>query len=175
MNIDKDIERCKELIKTEHSNWIGMSNQDAIENVLLRLEGLEKIFNLIDESAVRIDNTPITSTLEVDLNKLFTPLGFLDNETLVNIKLKNTTRYKVDLDSNKSELETWKKIAEKLAERFAKTSDYSYEGNNFYYCGAIEDTCKISEVSIPNEVCKQCIIDWARNEVQNGNNSSCSN
>ena len=33
-NIDKDIERCKELIKTEHSNWIGMSNQDAISNVL---------------------------------------------------------------------------------------------------------------------------------------------
>ena len=100
MNIDKDINRCKELIKTEHSNWIGMSNQDAISNVLI-------------------------------------------------------------------DRETWKKIAEKLAERLAKTSDYSYEGNNFYYCEAIEDTCKISEVSIPNEVCKQCIIDWARNEVEN--------
>ena len=42
MNIDKDIERCKELIKTEHSNWIGMSNQDAIENVLSELEKKDK-------------------------------------------------------------------------------------------------------------------------------------
>ena len=38
MNIDKDIERCKELIKTEHSNWIGLTNQEAIENVLSELE-----------------------------------------------------------------------------------------------------------------------------------------
>ena len=41
-NIDKDIERCKELIKTEHSNWIGMSNQDAISNVLSELEELRE-------------------------------------------------------------------------------------------------------------------------------------
>ena len=38
MNIDKDIERCKELIKEEHSNWIGLTNQEAIENVLSELE-----------------------------------------------------------------------------------------------------------------------------------------
>ena len=90
MNIDKDIKRCKELIKTEHSNWIGMTNQDAISNVL-------------------------------------------------------------------SDRETWKKIAEKLADKLVE----------------IEDGCK----HIPSEICnkysngrcKQCIIDWARKEVQNGN------
>lgn len=45
MNIDKDIGRCKELIKTEHSNWIGMSNQDAIENVLSDREFLQDKVN----------------------------------------------------------------------------------------------------------------------------------
>ena len=37
-DLDKDIERCKELMKEEHSNWIGMTNQDAIYNVLFNLE-----------------------------------------------------------------------------------------------------------------------------------------
>ena len=87
------------------------------------------------------------------------------DETKATLKCTQDSWYK-----DTQELETWKKIAEKLAERFAKTSDYSYEGNNFYYCGAIEDTCKISEVSIPNEVCKQCIIDWAKREVEKNEN-----
>ena len=40
-NIDKDINRCKELIKEEHSNWIGLTNQEAIENVLIILKTKE--------------------------------------------------------------------------------------------------------------------------------------
>lgn len=31
---EKAIERCNQLIKVEHSNWIGISNQKAIETVL---------------------------------------------------------------------------------------------------------------------------------------------
>lgn len=38
MNLEEDIKRCKELIKEEHSNWIGLSNQAAISNVLSALE-----------------------------------------------------------------------------------------------------------------------------------------
>ena len=49
MNIDKDINRCKELIKTEHSNWIGMSNQDAISNVLIDRETWKKIAEKLAE------------------------------------------------------------------------------------------------------------------------------
>ena len=44
-DLNKDIERCKELIKTEHSNWIGMSNQDAISNVLSDREFLQDKVN----------------------------------------------------------------------------------------------------------------------------------
>lgn len=35
---DKDIERCNKLIETEHSNWIGITNQKAIETVLNMLK-----------------------------------------------------------------------------------------------------------------------------------------
>lgn len=41
-NIEKDINRCKELIKDKHKEWIGMTNQKAIGNVL---EAYEKLQN----------------------------------------------------------------------------------------------------------------------------------
>lgn len=33
-NIEKDVERCKQLIRKEHANWIGISNQLAIKHIL---------------------------------------------------------------------------------------------------------------------------------------------
>ena len=38
MSIEEDVKRCKKLIKIEHANWIGMSNQSAISNVLAERE-----------------------------------------------------------------------------------------------------------------------------------------
>ena len=45
MNIEKATERCNQLIKAEHANWIGISNQKAIETVLSELEKKEAIIN----------------------------------------------------------------------------------------------------------------------------------
>jgi hypothetical protein len=42
---EKAIERCNQLIKVEHANWIGISNQVAIETVL----------NLIQTQQAEID------------------------------------------------------------------------------------------------------------------------
>ena len=42
MDIEKDIKRCEELIKPEHSNWIGISNQLAIAHVVDRVKELEE-------------------------------------------------------------------------------------------------------------------------------------
>lgn len=33
-NIEDDVKRCNELIKVEHANWIGISNQLAISRIL---------------------------------------------------------------------------------------------------------------------------------------------
>ena len=40
-SIEKDIKRCEELIKPEHANWIGISNQSAIAHVVDRVKELE--------------------------------------------------------------------------------------------------------------------------------------
>ena len=38
MTEEKAIDRCNELIKSEHANWIGISNQNAIEIALNMLK-----------------------------------------------------------------------------------------------------------------------------------------
>ena len=53
-DIEKDIKRCEQLIKPEHANWIGISNQLAIAHVVDRVKELEEenkkyIVQLTDE------------------------------------------------------------------------------------------------------------------------------
>ena len=51
-DIEKDIKRCEELIKPEHANWIGISNQLAIAGVLAeREQDKERIKELEEEIA----------------------------------------------------------------------------------------------------------------------------
>ena len=40
-NVEEDIKRCEQLIKPEHANWIGISNQLAIAHVVERIKELE--------------------------------------------------------------------------------------------------------------------------------------
>ena len=40
-NIEEDIKRCEQLIKPEHANWIGISNQLAIAHVVDRVKEVE--------------------------------------------------------------------------------------------------------------------------------------
>lgn len=51
MSIEEDVKRCKELIKIEHANWIGMSNQSAISNVLAELEQDKKRIQELEEES----------------------------------------------------------------------------------------------------------------------------
>ena len=53
------------------------------------------------------------------------------------------------------ELETYKKIAERLAKRIDKLDE-----ENYNYCQSGETHCK------ETNRCIQCIIDWARKEVE---------
>ena len=41
-DIEKDIKRCEQLIKPEHANWIGISNQLAIAHLIKRIKELEE-------------------------------------------------------------------------------------------------------------------------------------
>ena len=51
---EKAIERCNQLIKVEHANWIGISNQKAIGTVLKELEKKDKIIDEIAGEIIRI-------------------------------------------------------------------------------------------------------------------------
>ena len=54
MNKEESIERCNQLIKAENANWIGISNQKAIETVLNLIQEQEnnKIENIIEELTI---------------------------------------------------------------------------------------------------------------------------
>ena len=49
MNIEKATERCNQLTKPEHANWIGTSNQIAIKTVLSELEKKDKEIRSLKE------------------------------------------------------------------------------------------------------------------------------
>lgn len=53
---EKAIERCKELIKPEHSNWIGITNQKAIETVLNLIDKQNKVIDLMAKGILNYDN-----------------------------------------------------------------------------------------------------------------------
>lgn len=46
---EKEIERCKQLIKVEHANWIGISNQLAIKRLLENYKQDEKVIQAMAE------------------------------------------------------------------------------------------------------------------------------
>lgn len=56
MNIEKAIERCNQLIKVEHANWIGISNQIAIGTVLDELDSKQDDINILETQRDSIEN-----------------------------------------------------------------------------------------------------------------------
>lgn len=50
--IEKDIERCKQLTKSEHANWIGISNQLAIVHILAEREQDKKRIQELEECKI---------------------------------------------------------------------------------------------------------------------------
>lgn len=54
-DIEKDIKRCEELIKPEHANWIGISNQLAIAHLIEKIKELEEENKTIFNSKIGID------------------------------------------------------------------------------------------------------------------------
>ena len=75
-NIEKDIKRCEELIRPEHANWIGISNQLAIAHVVDKVKELE-----IKQKEMREEYCPkIVRIKELE-------------EALLKVKDKNTTLF----------------------------------------------------------------------------------
>lgn len=51
-SIEDDVKRCNELIKVEHANWIGISNQLAISHILAEREQMLKERDVANDSVI---------------------------------------------------------------------------------------------------------------------------
>lgn len=132
-NLDKDIEYLKGY---KYDNEV----KQAIENVLWALKGKDCVIEtqshneeVLGEYIAKLEKELEKKELEIKVNTS-------------NLALLNDNNNKL-----KSELDTYKKIAELLAENIDKWG--------MCFGGACIENCK------------QHIIDWARKEVENGNNN----
>ena len=91
-SIEKDIKRCEELIKPEHANWIGISNQLAIAHVVDRVKELEEE-NYVQKVALLENSIPKQKVKEI-LIEIQEEYNKLDKEIDKQIKDKNKDYYK---------------------------------------------------------------------------------
>lgn len=65
-SIKEDIEKCKELIKDKHKEWIGLTNQKSIENILNDLKKYKHAMAMISEICVDESKLHITSAEAIE-------------------------------------------------------------------------------------------------------------
>lgn len=123
MGEKNDIERCKELIKPEHSNWIGLSNQSAIKRVLGNLKILCCMQRTSDKKIKKLKE---------------------ENETL-----KNFTS-SIFNDNIEKEFVPVKKIKDKIEEIKEDKENYYYD--NFLEERDIEKTIEILKELLQNNI-----------------------
>lgn len=103
---DKAIKRCNKLIETEHSNWIGITNQKAIETVLNMLKEkeaeIEKYKKLLADNLAKNLNDSIKAKEKAD-----TDLDDLDKG------------WKVELDKKD-------KMIDLILDKFKEGTEYYY-------------------------------------------------
>ena len=120
---DKAIKRCNKLIETEHSNWIGITNQKAIETVL----------NMLKENSAEIHqkNTELAEkNAEIEKYKKLLADN-LARELNNSIKAKEKADTDLDdLDKGwKVELEKKDKMIDLMAEELKKHIFVLYDGD----------------------------------------------
>ena len=98
INTEDNIKRCEQLTKPQNANWIGISNQMAITDVLARIKELEEENKLLLNSKVGIDLSyddyiPVQKVKEI-LTEIQEEFNKLDKETDKQIKDKNKDYYK---------------------------------------------------------------------------------
>ena len=109
-NIDKDINRCKELIKDKHKEWIGMTNQKAIENVLKKYEELKVLEDDIQDKRIAYIDTPEFKDAFVPKQKIKDKIEEYKELVVDFEKTDNTGRFKKQNCINYYKLEALKEL-----------------------------------------------------------------
>lgn len=87
VNIKEDIERCKELIKDKHKEWIGLTNQKAIANVLNDYENLQNNVKKLNE--LSSNNERLIEKLNSGETFTFNQIGFIEKNFILKQKIKD--------------------------------------------------------------------------------------
>lgn len=80
-SIEDDVKRCNELIKVEHANWIGISNQLAISHILAEREQMTKRYEERDDELY--ERVKQCNNLQTEIDRLY-----LDKEELIELNRK---------------------------------------------------------------------------------------
>ena len=89
---EKYIKRCENLNKAEHSNWIGIANQNAIEYLINKKKKLEKYLKQTEDILDKVTNR-LEEEIKRSINKenLLIDVGKYE-EAKRNLKLINENR-----------------------------------------------------------------------------------
>lgn len=145
---DKAIERCNKLIETEHSNWIGITNQKAIETVL----------NMLKENSAEIQqkNTELAEkNAEIEKYKKLLADNLAKN---LNDSIKAKEKADTDLDDlNKGwqvELEKYKQLYNKALDDAVITAHDNMKKDKMIdlLVNKLNQNCKVFENSEIKEI-----------------------
>lgn len=168
MKLDKDIEILKGIKRCSLTGGFDKQTErlNAISRIIAIVKNNRMAFEKQTENLreVEAERDNLKSELEtyktlVDKNVIKQTINTkeyyenIDNLEEVPIDILRTM-YK----DNLSERKTFEKIAEKLAEEVDDNDPYKESEKYCQY--------DVSECSDTKRKCKQCIIDWARNEVK---------
>ena len=116
------LDRCKELIKKKHSNWLGISNQEAISNLLDEYEQYRNMYmdrlvhsvtdSMKESSKHKMELEYLNEGWKNDLKENYTKNEILEN--LLKQKVKELSEPNLDRFESDEEKQTRLKIEIKL-------------------------------------------------------------
>lgn len=102
-SIEEDMERCEQLTKLENANWIGLSNQLAIEHLIKGYKELEEenaMLKKVNKITENITTEEIENAIK-EANKKFIPVSLV--EETIKRKKEYKLKYEQEFADNKDE------------------------------------------------------------------------
>lgn len=81
-SIEEDMERCEQLTKLEHANWIGLSNQSAIKHLVEEYKELKEenaMLKEVDKITKNITPEEIENAIK-EADKNFIPVSLVEEK-----------------------------------------------------------------------------------------------
>lgn len=153
---EKAIERCEQLIKPEHANWIGISNQEAIRELLNMLKEKDKeIEHQIEKRNNQKAELAILNEKQKEMNKLINTVksykGQMKKETKrIKSLEKEAQKYFEEIIKQDRVMDLMAETIRKLAISLANYRG-SYNEETFNFTGNIKDIKQYYESKAIND------------------------